>query len=64
MPDYKAMYYALFHKISEVIEQLQKIQLQAEELYISQSDANVTCFDERPKNTQPKHAAYKKRRST
>lgn len=51
MPDYKAMYYALFHKITEVIEQLQKIQLQAEELYISQGGANVTCFDARPKDT-------------
>lgn len=36
MRDYKEMYYALFNKITDVIEDLQKIQQLTEEMYLSQ----------------------------
>ena len=35
MEDYKKMYYELFNEITDVIEKLKKIQLNAEERYIS-----------------------------
>lgn len=33
--DYKAMYLTLFNKVTEVIEELKKVQAQTEELYIN-----------------------------
>lgn len=36
MPDYKEMYYALFNKITDVIEELKQIQQLTEEMYLSQ----------------------------
>lgn len=38
MPDYEQMYFALFNKISDVIEELKEIQLEMEEKYIDQKD--------------------------
>ena len=35
MEDYKKMYYELFNKITDVIENLKKIQQKAEEIYLS-----------------------------
>jgi hypothetical protein len=35
MPDYEAMYGILFRKVTSVIEELQDIQRQVEEMYIS-----------------------------
>ncbi|MDR0904567.1 MAG: hypothetical protein LBN00_00090 [Oscillospiraceae bacterium] len=35
MPDYKAMYFELFNKISDAIELLQEAQQETEEQYIS-----------------------------
>ena len=35
MEDYKKMYYELFNKITDVIENLKKIQQEAEEIYLS-----------------------------
>ena len=35
MEDYKKMYYELFNKITDVIENLKKIQQEAEEVYLS-----------------------------
>ena len=35
MEDYKKMYYELFNKITDVIENLKKIQEEAEEIYLS-----------------------------
>lgn len=35
MSDYKKMYYILFNKITDVIGELQSIQRQTEEIYIS-----------------------------
>lgn len=34
MADFEAMYYALFNRVSDVIEDLQKIQQDTEELFI------------------------------
>ena len=34
MADYKDMYYNLFNKLTDVIEELKQIQSQAEEMYI------------------------------
>ena len=34
MPDYKKMYYTLFNKITDVIEELKEVQCEVEELYI------------------------------
>lgn len=36
--DYKALYYALFNDVSRVIEQLQQVQLDAEERYLEMGD--------------------------
>ena len=38
MPDYKAMYYRLFNAVSDVIEELKKIQIDAEEFYLDSTD--------------------------
>jgi hypothetical protein len=38
MPDYKKMYYELFNKITDVIENLKKIQQEAEESYMSDNE--------------------------
>ncbi len=35
MQDYKELYYKLFNKITDIIEELQEIQCQAEEIYIN-----------------------------
>ena len=35
MEDYKKMYYELFNEVTDVIEKLKEIQLNAEERYIS-----------------------------
>lgn len=36
MDDYKFMYYTLFNKITDVIQELQEVQRKAEELYLLQ----------------------------
>ena len=36
MADYKKMYYHLFNKITDMIDDLQEVQKQAEELYLEQ----------------------------
>ncbi len=38
MEDYKKMYYELFNKITDVIELLKNIQLEAEEKFISANE--------------------------
>lgn len=35
MPDYQALYITLFNKVTDLIEELQDIQRQMEEMYIS-----------------------------
>ncbi|MEG0895554.1 MAG: hypothetical protein RSE93_07535 [Oscillospiraceae bacterium] len=38
MTDYKQMYYLLFNKITDIIEELKDVQIKAEEIYINQED--------------------------
>ncbi len=38
MADYKKMYYTLFNKITDVIAELQGVQQQTEEMFISQEE--------------------------
>lgn len=38
MPDYKKMYYLLFHQITQTIEALKEVQRKSEELYISSQE--------------------------
>ena len=38
MPDYKEMYFELFNKISDIIEELQNIQKEMEEKYVNASE--------------------------
>ena len=47
MTDYKGLYYQLFNKITDVIEELQEAQKQAEEMYINseQDDSSKECND-------------------
>lgn len=45
MPDYKKMYFILFAALSETIEQLQTIQREAEELYMSSPDPPVAVIN-------------------
>lgn len=40
MPNYKDMYYSLFNELTDVIEKLKKIQLQAEEMYVNSNVDN------------------------
>ena len=44
MADYKAMYYKLFNKVSDVICDLQEIQQLCEEMYIESEEENLTKF--------------------
>ena len=41
MEDYKEMYYKLFNKISDVIEQLQDIQAEAEEMFVNSDSEEI-----------------------
>lgn len=38
MVDYKKMYYELFNEITDIIEKLKQIQINAEDKYISAND--------------------------
>ena len=42
MDDYKKMYYELFHKITDTIENLKQIQREAEETFITSNDDVTT----------------------
>lgn len=44
MADYKAMYYKLFNKVSDVIGDLQEIQQLCEEMYIESEEKNLAKF--------------------
>ena len=41
MPDYKELYYELFNKVTDVIEQLEQIQKDMEEMYINSSEKSI-----------------------
>lgn len=38
MPDYKEMYYALFNKVTDVIEELKDMQIKLEEMYVNSNN--------------------------
>ncbi len=42
MADYKDMYYALFNKLTDVIEELKEIQCQMEEMHLSDCSENTS----------------------
>ena len=42
MNDYEEMYKTLFNKITDVIEELKKVQQQTEEMYINATDKEDT----------------------
>ena len=45
MEDYKKMYYELFNKITDTIENLKKIQQDSEETFITSNDDVTTVAD-------------------
>lgn len=45
MPDYQAMYAVLFRKITAVIEDLQDVQRQTEEMYISSNPPDIRVLN-------------------
>lgn len=50
MPDYRKMYFSLFNEITDVIVQLQAIQVKMEELYIGSTDTAL-CLEQEAINT-------------
>jgi hypothetical protein len=38
MDNYKEMYFKLFDKLSKIVEEIKQTQLEAEDMYVSQSD--------------------------
>ena len=38
MPDYKKLYFELFNKISDIIEELQELQRKTEEMYVDDDE--------------------------
>ena len=38
MPDYKKLYFELFNKISDIIEELQELQRKTEEMYVEDDE--------------------------
>ena len=38
MPDYKKLYFELFNKVSDIIEELKDIQIKAEEMFLEEDD--------------------------
>jgi len=45
MADYKTMYYKLFNKITDAINDLQEIQQLCEQLYIESEEENLKNFE-------------------
>ena len=54
LEDYKKMYYSLFNKITDVINELQNIQQQTEEIFMTQDKSDVKiCIFECEKDNNP-----------
>jgi hypothetical protein len=45
MADYKQMYAKLFNKVTDVIEELQEVQRQAENMYIESYEPEIVLFN-------------------
>lgn len=54
MADYQQMYFKLFNKVTDVIEELQQIQREAEELYIKGSEPDLTVLKPQQKDKAEK----------
>lgn len=48
MADYKKMYFTLFNKVTDIIEELQKVQRETEALYINSEQPQL--FEIKPEN--------------
>lgn len=46
MADYKKMYYLLFNKITDTISELQEVQQQEEEMYVSADEPVIKILDQ------------------
>lgn len=46
MPNYKKMYYKLFNKITNVIDELQEIQRETQEMYTTCSKAKIVLLND------------------
>lgn len=54
MSDYQVMYAVLFEKVTAVIEELQNVQRQTEEMYISSKSKNIRVIDaDKAENEKP-----------
>ena len=49
MPDYEKMYYKLFNSITDIIEQLKQVQIEAEEEFIN---SNNNDYNEKTNHLQ------------
>ena len=38
MPDYKKLYFELFNKVSDIIEELKEVQIKTEEMFLEEDD--------------------------
>ena len=52
MADYKKMYFALFNKITDVIEELQEIQAITEEMYMDSRDNIIEMNSKKDNGSQ------------
>lgn len=52
MADYKKMYFLLFDKITDTIENLQEIQQLTEKMYLAQEKARIRLVDRPTKEEQ------------
>ena len=46
MPDYKGMYYILFNKITDTVNQLTQVQQEVEEMYINCQSNNIQIIND------------------
>lgn len=49
MPDYQELYYKLFNRITDIIEELKEIQEEAEEMYINGDDGVLVLLKDKEK---------------
>jgi len=54
MVDYKEMYNILFNKMTDIIEEIQQIQIQTEEMYIHSKDREFVLLKSGKDSDQPK----------
>lgn len=52
MSNYKKMYYKLFNRVSDVIDELKEIQKETEKMYIESNEPTVLNFKNKCENPQ------------